>query len=229
MCHHTVLRTPCLVPKSLSFEVERLKAAPGAPVEPSCQRLVPPGPRAPSPDGDQTSQTGPPETTQHPRVPGLARSAPARKQAPKTCLRTHQEESGGARVGRRSTPTSHPGQKDYDDCLQSSSKYGCGPGEAVPTVVPKCVAKAALVSRVPRIDPEPAVAIDLSNCLACCGHLLLVDGRLCSRCCGLVADRQITRLVAYSEASASGLSSLAGRRCWQHWAQLSPGAWRNAR
>ena len=61
----------------------------------------------------------------------------------------------------------------------------------------------------------------LSRCLGFCGHLLLVGGRLCSRCCGLVVDRRITRLVVYSEASASCLSSLAGRRCWQSWAQLS--------
>ena len=143
MCHHTVLRTLCLVPRSLPFKVERLKAAPGAPDVKTARPPRPPGP-LPRDTGDQTSQTGPPETTQRPRAPGPARSAPARKQAPKTCLRTHQEESGSARVGRRSTPTSL-GQKDYDDCLQSSSEYGCGPGEAVPTMVLKCVSKAALV------------------------------------------------------------------------------------
>ena len=112
----------------------------------------------------------------------------------------------------RPTPASHSSRRD---CPDSSGGDGCGTGEAVPTVVPRCIAKAALVSGVPRVDPELAVAIDLPSCLACCGNLLLVDGRLCSRCCGLFADRRITRWVAYSEASASCLSSLA--------------AWRNAR
>ena len=88
--------------------------------------------------------------------------------------------------------------------------------------------RAAWVSGVPRINPVPAVAIDLSNSLACCGPLLLVDGRLRARCCGLVAARRLTRLVAYSEASALCLSRLAGRRRWQHWVLLSPGAWRNS-
>jgi alkaline phosphatase D len=41
---------------------------------------------------------------------GHTRSAPAGKQAPTTCFPTCQEDSGGAEVGRPSTPTSHPGQ-----------------------------------------------------------------------------------------------------------------------
>jgi hypothetical protein len=118
------LATPCLV--SRSFEVERLEVAPGAPVEPSCQRLAPPVPRAPSPDVDQTSQTGPPETTQHPRVPSPARSAQARKQAPTTWLPTRQKDSGGAQVGRPSTPTANPGQRHYDDSPQASGPSGPG-------------------------------------------------------------------------------------------------------
>ena len=46
MCDHIALRTLCLVPRSLLFEVERLKAAPGAP---DVKTARPPSPRALSP------------------------------------------------------------------------------------------------------------------------------------------------------------------------------------